>query len=179
MTLLMASRANHQLADWCAQWGLPGFERALTVTFSRRFRSALGRCAPASREIRLAAFLLDGPAVLLAEVLCHEAAHAAAYEIHGARVKPHGPEWKRLMEQVGFAPRVKFPAALLPGGLGTEPRRRSGAYWVHQCPVCHARRVAKAHVGRWRCASCVQDGLDGHLVVTRFSAGQRFKAIDE
>ena len=175
----MKLRVNRQLENWCTQWGLPGFDRALTVRFSRRFRSALGRCAPASREIRLAAFLLDGPAMLLAEALCHEAAHAAAYEIHGASVKPHGLEWKRLMEQAGFEPRVKFPAALLPDLLGREPWRRTGTYWIHQCPVCHARRLAKTHVGRWRCASCVKAGLDGRLVVTRVKARQRSKVTDE
>ena len=165
------------MAGWCARWGLPGFERALTITFSRRFRSRLGRCTPASREIRLAAFLVDAPVALLAEVLCHEAAHAAVYELHGSGLKPHGSEWKRLMQQVGFEPRVRFPAALLSVDSVVQ-RRRAGRYWLHQCPVCHASRVAKTQVGRWRCASCVKAGLDGRLVVTRIDAAQLKKATD-
>jgi len=171
-------RITRRLAGWCARWGLPGFEQELAITFSRRFRSALGRCAPASREIRLAAFLLDAPAELLAEALCHEAAHAAAYELHGSGLKPHGAEWKRLMRQAGFKPRVRFPAALLPDDPVLVPRRRTGHYWLHQCPVCHASRVAKTHVGRWRCASCVMAGLDGRLVVTRVNAPQLTRATD-
>ena len=171
-------RITRQLAGWCAKWGLPGFEHGLTITFSHRFRSALGRCAPASREIRLAEFLLAAPAALLEEALCHEAAHAAVYELHGAGLKPHGTEWRRLMQQVGFEPRVRFPAELLPVESVMAQRCRARRYWLHQCPVCDVSRVARTHVGRWRCASCVETGLDGRLVVTRIDAAQLKKVSD-
>jgi predicted SprT family Zn-dependent metalloprotease len=39
---------------------------------------------------------------ILEEVLCHELAHVAVYRLHGRSVRPHGPEWKRLVRQVGF-----------------------------------------------------------------------------
>ena len=154
-----------RLKRWAALWSLPGLEDRVSVTFSRRFRSSLGRCAPSSGEIRLAAFLQDGPRALLIEALCHEAAHAAVYELHGPGPKPHGPEWRVLMQAAGYQPRARVPAALLedlaPSSIRTRPT------WLHRCPVCQASRIARRAVHRWRCAACVRAGLNGFLLIER------------
>lgn len=156
------------LSQWGGIWGLPRIEERLEIRFSPRFRSSLGRCAPASGEIRLAAFLCDGPSDLLQEALCHEAAHAAVHELHGRAAKPHGTEWRELMRAAGFEPRARIPARLLEG---VAPRRRQAqGGWLHRCPVCQVSRVARRPVHRWRCAACRNDGLDGRLLVTRVSA---------
>jgi len=153
------------LVEWAAAWNLPGLERRVRVTFSARFHSSVGRCSPAKGEIRLASFLLAASASALREALCHEAAHAAAYEIHGRGVKPHGAEWRALMRAAGFEPRVSMPASLLPDVLD-HPRRATNL-WEHRCPVCHASRLARRPVRRWRCASCREAGLKGVLVINR------------
>lgn len=153
------------IARYGGLWGLPGLEERLSLSFSRRFQTSLGRCAPALGQIRLAAFLLDGPLVLLHEALCHEAAHAAIHELHGLGPKPHGPEWRGLVQAAGFEPRTRVPAELLEGIA--PPRRGSRPVWAHRCPVCHGSRVARRAVRRWRCATCRSDGLDGQLVITR------------
>jgi len=61
------------------------------VQTSKRLRTTLGRCRPQTGEIRIAAFLVDAPAHLLDEVVCHELAHAAAYALHGAGIPPRAP----------------------------------------------------------------------------------------
>lgn len=150
------------LAGWAASWGVPGLEAQLDITFSGRFRSSLGRCAPARGEIRLARGLLDGPTELLREALCHEAAHAAVHRLHGARVRPHGGEWRALMRIAHFEPRARLPAEILPDHLFPKP-----TLWSHRCPVCHATRVARRRMPRWRCAACRSLGLRGALVIAR------------
>jgi predicted SprT family Zn-dependent metalloprotease len=152
------------VAPWAEAWSVAGLERRLDITFSPRFRTSLGRCAPHAGKIRLAAFLLTGPPEVLREALCHEAAHAAVYELHGAGVKPHGTEWRALMEAVGFEPRARLPANLVPEVL---PRRgQPKRLWEHRCPVCHASRMARRRVPRWRCAACRAAGLEGELTIT-------------
>jgi len=120
-------------------WGLPDLVESVTVEFSRRFRSSLGLCRPAQGRIRLAAHLQEGNAELLEEVLCHELAHVAVYQLHGRRARPHGPEWRGLLSQAGFEPRTRF----LRGDAKFPPRsKKLRARWEHRCPVCHAIRVA-------------------------------------
>lgn len=48
--------------------------------------------------------------------LLHEIAHLVAFETHGRRILPHGPEWKRTFQHLMLpfiSPEV-FPAPLLP-----------------------------------------------------------------
>jgi predicted SprT family Zn-dependent metalloprotease len=161
----LTKNLHRQLAEWFVLWGLPGYECGLGLTFSDRFRISLGRCASETGEIRLAAFLRDGPDELLTEALCHEAAHAAVFGLHGRGPKPHGGEWKNLMRLAGFAPRAKIPAALLDGiapGLQINYR---GRVWIHSCPVCHTSRAARTRVSFWRCSTCRKNGLEGRLIV--------------
>lgn len=172
-----------QLEAWTALWSCPGLAPALDVRFTTRLRTSLGRCFPERREIRLASYLLDGPRPLLEEVLCHEAAHAAVFALHGGRrrprgprpygprphgPRPHGPEWKRLMRLAGFAPRVRIPAAEM-ADL-PAPAQRARVVWDHRCPLGHARRLAGRPVRQWRCAACRQAGLPGTLVIERTTA---------
>ena len=162
---LLKQDPRERLAEWFVLWGLPGHENCLELTFSDRFRISLGRCAPETGEIRLAGFLRDGPDDVLTEALCHEAAHAAVFGLHGRGPKPHGGEWKNLMRLAGFAPRAKIPAALLDGiapGLQIDHR---GRVWIHSCPVCHTSRAARTRVSFWRCSTCRKNGLEGRLIV--------------
>lgn len=148
------------LGDWCRLWNVEGLESRLQVVWSSRFRRSLGRFSVASSQIRLAAFLLEGPETLVKEVLCHEAAHAAVFELHGRASTPHGPEWRRLMQVAGYEPRARFPEHLLPTGTPC-----SRGLWEHRCPVCHAYRIALTPARRWRCRACSEAGLSGALTV--------------
>lgn len=124
-------------------------------------RVALGRARPREKLIRINAALVDQHPSLLDEVLCHEAAHIAVHELHRGYRRPHGPEWRRLMELAGFAPRARMPLAT---PLAAAAQRH---LWHHQCPVCQAWRLARRPVHRWRCAACINAGLPGDLIITK------------
>jgi SprT protein len=165
MGLAQSERFADALRDWGARWSLVGLEERIRISFSSRLRTSLGRCVPVRGEIRVASFLLTGPPGILHEVLCHEAAHVAAAELHGPRVRPHGREWKALVAAAGFEPRVRIPAGEVEHLL--RQVRQVGTLWEHRCPVCRTRRLAGRPVRRWRCAACTHAGLEGRLVISR------------
>jgi SprT protein len=157
-----------QVAAWAALWGLPGLERRVTIRFSRRLTASLGRATPARRSVRLAAALAAGPPAFLAEVLCHELAHVAAWEIHGDGIRPHGREWKELMRRAGYRPSTRLtppPGLALPAPRRRRRRRRY--LYDHRCETCGWSRTARAVVRRWRCAPCADAGRVGKLAIWR------------
>ena len=157
-----------KVEQWARLWGLPGLTDSVTVEFSRRFRSSLGRCRPMDGRIRLAAHLEEnGNEDLLEEVLCHELAHVAAHRLHGRRVRPHGSEWKSLVSAAGFEPRARFQRE---DGRFPPRAEKPRARWEHRCPVCRARRMAGRPVRNWRCGECHKAGRSGKLVITRIPA---------
>jgi diadenosine tetraphosphate (Ap4A) HIT family hydrolase len=82
----------------------------------------------------------------LRDVLIHELAHAASVELHGPAVRPHGREWRELIE------RARRARLLDGGGPALVPReRRQARRYRHSCPVCHFARRAKRAVSTWRC----------------------------
>ncbi|ABK17130.1 SprT family zinc-dependent metalloprotease [Syntrophobacter fumaroxidans] len=148
---------------WLHLWGLPGLDQHISIGFSARLRRALARCYPRRRRVILAASLQEA-SPLLEEVLCHECAHLAAYELYGDACKPHGPEWARLMESAGFTPRrrvVLSKSEIIPG------KGRRQYVYIHSCPVCQTQRTARRAVGTWRCPCCTELGLDGLLEISK------------
>jgi predicted SprT family Zn-dependent metalloprotease len=157
------------LRDWGRRWGLPGFEQTVRGEWSRRFRRSLGRVHLDRRVIRLSAELREASRTRLSEVLCHEAAHLAARDLHGA-CRAHGPEWAALMRAVGFEPRPRIPRPVpAVSSPRAAPRRRR---YIHRCPVCHRYRIAGRPVRRWRCVACVAAGLAGRLEISALPARQ-------
>ena len=70
-----------------AGWDLGAPPHDLRITVSTRLRVTLARCLPERPEIRLAAFLMDGPSPLIQEVLCHELAHLVIHIRFGKTVR--------------------------------------------------------------------------------------------
>lgn len=157
----MAGSFTAAAERWARLWGLPDLATKTTIEFSPRLRTSLGRCLPARGTIRLHPALRDAPPDLRDEVLCHELAHLAAHRLHGPGIRAHGREWRRLMQQAGFAPRARMPR---PAGLKLAPRRPTVLYH-HRCPVCGAGRTARRPVRAWRCRDCFEAGLDGVLEI--------------
>ena len=130
------------LADWAGSWRTPQLPGLVEVTFSRRMTRSLGRVHPATGVICLSARLQAAPRDLLLEVLCHEAAHVAAYQIHGPQAKPRGPEWRDLVRRAGYQPTTKLAhPALQPPRLGSSSNPaasspRLGVRHRYRCPVC-------------------------------------------
>lgn len=148
-----------QLARWASLWRLPGLEHRVSISFSPRMRRCLGRCMPQQGIIRLNPRLVRDPPMLL-EVVCHELAHAAVFELYGRKVRPHGVEWAALMRAAGFEPRVRVH----------WPFAGQGARFEHRCPVCQASRIGGRRVRQWRCVTCLRAGRGGRLEITRLAA---------
>ncbi|NLF68864.1 MAG: SprT family zinc-dependent metalloprotease [Candidatus Anammoximicrobium sp.] len=151
---------------WMRRWRTSGLAKRLVIEFSPRLRQSLARSLPSRRLIRLNP-VLQRPqnAALLPEVLCHEAAHVAVFELYGPRCRPHGPEWSRLVTMAGFTPTLHLAIDGEPPRA--DARSSPASRYEHRCPVCQMVRSARRPVPAWRCADCVAAGLDGHLLITR------------
>ncbi len=140
-----------KIIDWCQLWEVPGLVDRVQVVFSRRLRSSLGRCTPATGSIRLHAGLEHAAPALQSEVLCHELAHLAAYELHEGNGRPHGQEWAELMRRAGYEPRVRHTATSgeVPG-LSRQRRRRRRVHHEPDYLVFQLSRIAKRVMRQWR-----------------------------
>ena len=147
------------LKDLFLGWAIEEVADYIQIGFSNRITRSLGRTQPAAKIIRLNPLLQTRLSHLLEEVLCHELAHIAAYHLHGDSIRPHGPEWRALVQAAGFEPRVRIDADL------DWPSPPHVKCYTHRCPVCHAVRVAKKPMARWRCGECVANGLSGGLEI--------------
>jgi SprT protein len=161
---------SHDLAAslvlWARSWRTPGLADRLVIEYSRRLRKSLARSLPSRGLVRLNPVLqMPQNARLLPEVLCHEAAHVAAFELHGPQCRPHGPEWSRLVTSAGFVPKLHLYAE--DKSQAADARSAASSVYEHRCPVCQAVRFARRPVPRWRCAACVSAGLDGDLLIAR------------
>jgi len=105
------------LQGWCDLWNVGDLAPEISVEISSRMTRSLGRCYPDRQLIRIAKYVLEHSEDLFQEVLCHEAAHVAAHELHGRSIRPHGPEWKTLIQMAGYPPTVRYkgvPLSRLP-----------------------------------------------------------------
>ncbi len=145
---------------WGCLWGLPGFEQNLTIRFSQRLTRSLGRCDPAAGILTLRSGLL---ATQIPYILCHEAAHIAAFLRFGPGLRPHGPEWASLVVLAGFQPTVHSPGITR---LSPHSPGQPGSFrYAHRCLVCQATRWSRRPIRRWRCAECLAIGLSGELQI--------------
>lgn len=155
---------RRRIDRWCRIWGVPDLAKGVIVVRSKRLRITLARCHPMRRTIVLRDDLSIGDRDRLAEVLCHEFAHIAAYELYGSRAKAHGHEWQELVRLAGLKPQIRMKDPHTPKTITN--RRRSALVYEHRCPVCQMMRMARRPVANWRCSECVIAGLGGALIIT-------------
>ena len=166
-----------QLPEWLSEflaslgtiWNIGSLDDRLTLMFSKRMIRSLGNYRPDSGVIRLNKTLADPRnEKVLREVLCHEAAHAAVLFLYGRGCKPHGPEWRALVEAAQYPPRAQIPQKEVHGRPHTV--KKKGYRYTHRCLDCgkifHSRRTDR----RWRCKQCLNLGLDGFLKLVRRKA---------
>ncbi len=163
-------RLKRRLAHWLRTWEVPELDASLRIEFSPRLKRAFGRCYQEDRLIRLTPSLRDSQSHLLAEILCHEAAHAAVYERHGGDAAPHGGEWEELMRMVGFEPRVRIPVVVK---SDARPGAREKVVYLHRCPKCELERHAARPMHDWRCRTCVRSNREGRLEIRRKKVAKR------
>lgn len=152
-------------------WNIPDEALKVELALNPRLTRAVARFLRRPRVIEL------GPRFFELgsrheEILCHELAHAAVDFVHGSSAKPHGPEWRRLIEAAGYRAEARTTRVLPIEQRPAVPKRRASptAVYEHRCPVCQMVRRAKRPVPQWRCAACVAAGLPGALQITRTPA---------
>lgn len=152
-----------RMAHWSALWGCEGLAERVTVRTDRRLRSSIARTSASKLEIRLHPDLDGASEDFVTEVVCHELAHLACQELHGAGHRPHGPEWRHLVELAGFEPATR--ARMASTDAATERANGSGRrlLYTHTCPVCHFSRTARRAMPSWRCPECAAAGLHGEM----------------
>jgi len=150
---------QRELDRLCKLWGISNIREGIEIEFSSRLTRSLGRTLPAKKTIRLNRQLLGNLIEYLEEVLCHEIGHIAAFHKYGDSVSPHGEEWRSLVRLAGFEPTTKLDVSL------EKTEQRSKRRFSHSCPRCLTKRIAKVRMTRWLCSVCVEEGLDGHLLI--------------
>ncbi len=149
------------LKRWAKCWGTPDIVRQVRISYSQRLRRSLGRVRPKSGIITLHAWLATAPHSILLEVLCHELAHVAAYNIHGSRAKPHGPEWRDLVRVAGYSPKTRLECPGLPVKTVT-PRTRVPRKSC-RCPECGTVYYLRRISNRDHCGVCLDRGMKVNL----------------
>lgn len=109
-------RARPVLAQLADVYGEPRVQ-SIEVRASGRLSASLARAYLAEARVLVAVPLVTSRH--LEEVLVHEVAHIVCWWRHG-RTRPHGREWRALVEQAGQPARVR----LQPSDVRLPPRRR-------------------------------------------------------
>ena len=153
--------APQLIRSWASIWELADFSDTVQCEWSSRLTRSLGVAYPQRLLVRLNTALQQRRLrPLFDEVLCHEVAHVAVYQLHGPRARSHGPEWRALLQLAGYQPRRTYFIDELSIGRAREP-----VLYEHICPVCQARRLARRPQRRWRCCACVNAGLNGEMLI--------------
>lgn len=159
------------LVGWGRVWRITGLERRISYTFDPRLKRGLGRCIPRTGAITLNEVLLRPEnRGLLFETLCHEAAHAAAYILHGPMARAHGAEWRVLMKFAGFEPRRVIGAHEVDGLQPARTPHPHKPRYEYRCQGCDLVHEASVRRTTWRCKRCVDAGKPGLLTVRRLAA---------
>ncbi len=162
-------RVLNAIDCWSALWGFPDLRASVEITFSARLRSTLARCRAAAGRITLRADLRNNRSGRLEVVLCHELAHVAVHRLHGTGVDRTARSGNASSPWRG-EPRVYTRERVR--SRRVTPRTVRSAVYEHRCPVCQTMRLARRPVGQWRCAECLDAGLEGRLVVSKRSRAE-------
>jgi SprT protein len=160
---LLSEALQQRAANWVRLWNVPFLLQRICILENSLLRTTIARWQESQQCLEL------GPQFFRLkrrqnEILCHELAHAAALQIHGQGISPHGPEWHALIEAAGCSPSsvLKISSA-----SKSSLKTKSPCWYEHRCPICHAVRYARRRVGQWRCVDCCQQGLPGFLEINK------------
>ncbi len=164
---VVACAVNEAEAQAAIEETLAAVLRRAEQVFSRAFArpgvrldlrgTRAGTASPSRRELRFNLQLYrENPEAYHREVVPHELAHLIAYDLHGLRIRPHGPEWKMVMGALGAPARATHRLDV----SRAQVRREARPYqYACGCDV-HAftrRRHRNAERGaRYRCRRCRQ-----------------------
>ena len=153
-------RVRTLLRRWAKLWDATDLPDAVQVAYSPRLRCSLAKCSPSTGTIALNSVVKTLSLARFSEVICHEAAHVAAFRLFGRGVKPHGPEWAQLVRGAGYEPNRRAVAV-----TSNTQRNTPSLVYEHYCPVCQQAWLARRPVRAWRCGDCFEVGLPGELII--------------
>lgn len=79
-------------------------EVEVSIEVATGFKRKAGQYSHSDRKIRVSKHLLENHPEKVIETLKHELAHAVVMEKYGkTRLKPHGEEWKAVMNKLGVS----------------------------------------------------------------------------
>lgn len=154
-----AAQLTTQAAQLLQTWGAPA--TGLRAVWNRRLRTSAGRAFWKKGRIELNPRLLARHPEQIPAVLAHEAAHVAAFRLHGPRIRPHGPEWAGLLQAVGQPTDACHH-------LPVRRAQRRRYLYLRVCEPCGQRRIARS-VRYGPCHAC---GQDHRFLVLRAPAGR-------
>lgn len=162
-TDLLSDALNERASGCIRQWRVPTLLQQISLRRNDSLRTTIARWRENEKCLEL------GPRFFRMtrrqdEIICHELAHAAAIQIHGMGVSPHGPEWRALVKAAGYSPRSVLKT---PKFKSATWRKIESHWYEHRCPVCHAARFAKKPMSLWRCAECTWHDMPGLLEITK------------
>lgn len=123
-----------------------------TLEYNLRGRVAGRAWWPQNRIQLNPVFLLD-QADFIHTTVPHEIAHLLTHALHGSRARPHGPEWRQVMLNLGHPPIRCHNYDVT--NVSTRPQRR----WRYAC-ACNQHLLSttlhrKILRGQWRqCVRC-------------------------
>lgn len=83
--------------------------------------------------------LAENGADFIEQTVPHEVAHLVVRQLHGARARPHGAEWRSLMRFFGAEPKRCHSFAV------SQPPARVMRYFLYRCECRHHRLSAIRH----------------------------------
>ena len=72
----------------------------IDIEIANRFKRKAGEYRHDERKIRISRHLLENHQEKVVETLKHEIGHAVVMQRYGKKVKPHGREWKSVMQEL-------------------------------------------------------------------------------
>lgn len=131
------------------------------IRFDLRGQSAgqarMPRNGEGRTELRFNRVLLqENPDAFVQEVAPHEVAHLAVFWHFGPNVRPHGPEWRWMMETVlGVPATVRHTMAVQKRTRVTYPYLCACPAQVHQLTAIRHNRIQRGQT-RYSCKRCGQ-----------------------
>lgn len=148
------------LSKWAKVWHVPSLSHRVSIAYSPRLRKSIGRARPHTGKIVLSTRCAGLPRALLFEIVCHEAAHIAVHVLHGTHAKPHGPEWRKLVQVAGYRPCTTLRNRGLAGNSAVANLSRRHHY---RCPVCQEDYYTRRRNSRLVCTACHHAGAPAIL----------------
>ena len=154
--------------------------RKWNFTINHRAKGRFGCCKQSAQRVEMTSEYYVGGKVKEGEevdhdnTLLHETAHAIVHERYGLRgafgkIKPHGPEWKAVMRDLGLEPKRCGTSKILDGAKKAT-RRSAPANHIYTCKDCgfqfKKKRPIKDYEVKWH-GGCRRKPNRGMLVYTQ------------